>query len=394
MTENLIRNKKRIAVDLATIHPGKGGAGGGIWTYACSLLHAIDSNDLKDLELVCFIDKDLDFNFKSIKTIRVGFKISNLFKRFYWVHILLPILCIKYKVSALHKVASEVPLFSMTKLLVTIHDFVNELYSSKREYTKNRSFFHRIIRKYFIIITRIALKKTNIIVVPSRTVADEAVLRYNVTPRKIKVIYEGPSPEGPPYISERRGCVLPFTILCVASFYPHKGHIEAIRTFHHLLDSFLFDKQEIPELIFRGHICERENEYYNKVVSMSGESKYKDRISFKKYDPSLKLNSIYGDAYITLSLSEYEGFGLPLIESQYFGVPVVCSDIPIFREMLCDSAVFIDRKSPREASAQLYNLMTDKRLYAEYVEKGRQNVKRFSWDKAAKEMLEVYNSLL
>jgi glycosyltransferase involved in cell wall biosynthesis len=87
--------------------------------------------------------------------------------------------------------------------------------------------------------------------------------------------------------------------------------------------------------------------------------------------------------------SRLEGFGLPVLEAQLNGCPVVCSDIPVFREVAGEAAVFFD---PRlgERLAEAVATACGPGVHHRLREAGRENVRRFSWDRAADQTLAVY----
>lgn len=83
-----------------------------------------------------------------------------------------------------------------------------------------------------------------------------------------------------------------------------------------------------------------------------------------------------------VTASRIEGFGLPIIEAQRDGTPVACSDTPIFREVAGKSAVFFDPNDPKSC-ADAIERFADPSIRQRYVNLGRQNVARFTWDASA-----------
>ena len=83
--------------------------------------------------------------------------------------------------------------------------------------------------------------------------------------------------------------------------------------------------------------------------------------------------------------SLHEGFGLPPVEAQTLGVPVIASDIPINREILGDSAVYFPPRDAAALVAALLEVSGDAVLRAGMGESGRANARRYSWEDAARE---------
>ena len=85
-------------------------------------------------------------------------------------------------------------------------------------------------------------------------------------------------------------------------------------------------------MVFRGHVID--SEYYEKVRRLSETLPANISVSFASYEKAASSADVYRHVDGLLLLSQYEGFGLPPMEAQGLGVPVVVSDIPVFRETL------------------------------------------------------------
>lgn len=85
-----------------------------------------------------------------------------------------------------------------------------------------------------------------------------------------------------------------------------------------------------------------------------------------------------------LFLSLMEGFGFPPLEAMQLGVPVVCSNSSSLPEVTADAALLVDPQKPEEAARALQRVLTDQALREELIQKGYENIGRFSWDSRAK----------
>jgi len=94
-----------------------------------------------------------------------------------------------------------------------------------------------------------------------------------------------------------------------------------------------------------------------------------------------------------VTASKLEGFGLPVIEAQQQGVPVVCSDTPIFHEVGAHSVMYFDPDSPLACAAQIKSL-GDEKTSEDYIARGFENVKRFTWNDSAKTAVEICKSVI
>jgi glycosyltransferase involved in cell wall biosynthesis len=89
-----------------------------------------------------------------------------------------------------------------------------------------------------------------------------------------------------------------------------------------------------------------------------------------------------------VSASKFEGFGLPLLEAMVRGVPVVCSDIPIFREVCGDAALYFNPSSPEQFAHQV-RALEDLDVRQKLIARGLAQSKKFNWDDSASAFLEI-----
>ena len=106
-----------------------------------------------------------------------------------------------------------------------------------------------------------------------------------------------------------------------------------------------------------------------------------------------ELAVLYRDALALVFPSLYEGFGLPLIEGMAMGIPAVCSDIPVFREVAGDAALFAPPTDQEAWLAQLDRILSDRDLHREYSTRARKRAQDFHWGRAASSTLSVWQKV-
>ncbi len=106
------------------------------------------------------------------------------------------------------------------------------------------------------------------------------------------------------------------------------------------------------------------------------------------------LAAAYRGATCMIAPSTYEGFCLPVIESQALGIPVVCSDIPVLREVAGEGALFFDPYDPEAIADCLDLTMRDADLRERLAAAGRRNATRFSWNRAAAEAEALFVNII
>ena len=102
---------------------------------------------------------------------------------------------------------------------------------------------------------------------------------------------------------------------------------------------------------------------------------------------------MYNNAFCLLYPSSYEGFGIPVIEAQKAGCPVISSKFSSIPEITNDSALLIENISENEIVYYMRNLLNDSSLNSNIIEKGISNSNRFSWDKTHEETVKFYKRI-
>jgi glycosyltransferase involved in cell wall biosynthesis len=108
------------------------------------------------------------------------------------------------------------------------------------------------------------------------------------------------------------------------------------------------------------------------------------------YLSNQQLCYLYSGARAFVYPSLYEGFGLPLIEAQTFGVPVVTSNLSCMPEIVGDSGILVNPQDEIEISTAMLKIIEDDSLHGELSQKAYINAARYSWSKTTKKVIETY----
>lgn len=112
------------------------------------------------------------------------------------------------------------------------------------------------------------------------------------------------------------------------------------------------------------------------------------------YVPDEDLVKIFNLAAVYCQPSFYEGFGLPVVQAFACGTPVVAAKTQALVEVADDAALFVNPKDPKDIAEGISKLVHDESLRRELSAKGMEKSKLYSWDKTARQTLEVYNRVL
>jgi glycosyltransferase involved in cell wall biosynthesis len=108
------------------------------------------------------------------------------------------------------------------------------------------------------------------------------------------------------------------------------------------------------------------------------------------YVPSEYLPALYAGALAYVSPSFFEGFGLTLLEAMAFGTPVVTSDRGSLPEVAGEAALFVNPDRPDQIADSVFQVATTPEIRKDLVDRGRQRVLEFSWERTARLTLEAY----
>lgn len=254
--------------------------------------------------------------------------------------------------------------------VLTVYDMIHELYP---QYCSDAE---SIIKNKLVLIE----KANRIIAVSENTKKDIIKLYPHIDSKKIEVIYHGSSI----IIDDSVSLNLPEKyILFVGMRSAYKNFIFLLNSVSYLLkeDSSLF-------LVCAGGGKFSKEE--NKLIETLG---LKNQI-VHKYFKENELGQYYKNALCFVFPSMYEGFGIPVLESMACGCPIVLANHSSFPEVAGDAGVYFDLNDSTDLKNKIKSLVANKSLRQEFSLKGLEQVKKFNWEKAAKECLAVYNKAI
>ncbi|MDO8566203.1 MAG: glycosyltransferase family 1 protein [Candidatus Moranbacteria bacterium] len=131
-----------------------------------------------------------------------------------------------------------------------------------------------------------------------------------------------------------------------------------------------------PAWLAEDILAARQKSVYKEDIIMTG------RVTFDE------LRVLYQGARCFVFPSLYEGFGLPILEAMASHIPVLTADNSSLREVGGDAALYCDAESVEDIAEKMKRLSSDEGLRSELIVRGGEQLKKFSWDKCARETLE------
>jgi len=246
------------------------------------------------------------------------------------------------------------------KTILTVHDIGSVL---------NKSGFKVKILRFFWFTMPFA--RVNTITVISEFTKQEILDNFNVNPEKINVIPD---------------CVSAKISYSEKSFNTEKPNILQIGTkTNKNLENLIPALEGIScKLTIIGKLSEKQT-----ALLKTHEIDYENRFNL----PFLVLLDTYKQADIVTFISTYEGFGVPILEAQASGRPVITSNLSPMKEVAGEGALLVNPENPEEITPALNQLITDAELRKDLIEKGLENVKKYSAKSVADQYYNLYKSV-
>lgn len=169
-------------------------------------------------------------------------------------------------------------------------------------------------------------------------------------------------------------------LLYVGNFNPRKNLERLMRAF----DSAKTSRKIEHQLIIAGE----QGWKFNKEKALSG-IRNKEDIRFVGFVPDEDMPALYSAADAFLFPTLYEGFGIPVIEAQSCGTPVLTSNASSLPEVGGDAAIYVDPYSEQDICEGILKIVSDPSLMNQLRQKGYENIKRFSWEKSAEALCKI-----
>ena len=168
------------------------------------------------------------------------------------------------------------------------------------------------------------------------------------------------------------------------------GTIQPRKNYHMLIQAFASIARSYPHNLF---IAGGKGWLEDNMMAEAARQGIADRVRFLGFIADEHLSALYSAASLFLFPSLYEGFGLPVLEAMACGVPAVISNSSSLPEVGGEAALHLDPRQPEAWSEGMDRVLSDPGLAAAMVDAGFEQVQRFSWEKSAQELLDIYDSL-
>lgn len=238
-----------------------------------------------------------------------------------------------------------------------------------------------------VMVPRGARRADRVITAAAAAKAD-IVAEIGVDPERIDVVPHGlGSPVVPGDAARGRALVGAGPgrgiVLCVATDLPHKNLgalVEIVAA---------IDAVRRPLLVLAGHGTDG-----GRLGALAAECGAGDDVRTLGAVTQGDLEDLYAAATVLATPTRFEGFGLPVLEAMARGVPVICSDLPVLREVAGEASAQFEPAERASAAEILADLLADDARRARMAAAGRERAARFTWAASARGTLAAYERAL
>ena len=360
--------------------------GKGLGRYTQKLIENLEKIDAENQYCV-FLRKENWDEYKPVKS--NFFKILADIPWYGWREQLqFPRLLKKLELDLVHFPHFNVPIFYKGKFVVTIHDLILLRYPTKKASALS-PFFYFFKKIAYGIVIRQAVKKAEKIIAVSKQTKRDIKKYLGVPEKKIIVTYEAidlsQNMPGDPCgkILEKYGIMKPY-LLYVGNAYPHKNLERLVLVFREI-------SKKHPHLYL---VLVGKEDYFYKCLKNFVSKNFVKRVIFADFIPDGDLGIVYSEALLYVFPSLCEGFGLPPLEAMAKNIPVASSNASCLPEILGEAAIYFDPEGMAEIAEMIEKALSDAGLRKKLIESGKQQIRKYSWEKMAKQTLEVYKNCL
>lgn len=306
----------------------------------------------------------------------------------YWEQVALPAALHRYKVDLLHTTSNTAPVNPSMPLIITLHDII---YLEKGG-VKGATWYQKlgtVYRKWNV--PRVVPKAAALITVSE--FEKKRILQHFGPETNVHVVYNG--------ISDR--------------FFQESNadEISRVKQLYSLPDKFVFflgntdPKKNLPNVLKASLrilregpqdlsivIADYDRERLKTMLKEHQASDLEPRFVLPGYIKNTDLPAIYSSSSLFLYPSLRESFGIPIIEAQACGAPLITSNTSSMPEVAGPDAMLINPHKADDIAVAALKVLSNSELSRKMIADGKKNAQRFSWRQTALGTLELYKNVL
>jgi len=294
-----------------------------------------------------------------------------------WTHLRLSWEMALHPPDVLFVPAHVLPLVHPKRSVVTVHD-LGYLYEPQA---------HRPAERWYLNwSTRYNARAATLVIADSQATKQDLVKAYHIPPEKIRVVYLGVDQDLGPVKNpaEIEGVKVRYGIH--GDYFLSVGTLQPRKNLARLIEAFVsLPVKDDVKLVLAGKPGWQSGEIMGKLAELC----LLDRVILTGYVPEEHLPALYSGAVALVFPSLYEGFGLPALEAMACGLPVIAAKSSSLPEVVGEAGLLVDPLDVRAWARAMAQVLDDPVLRVALRQKGLRRARMFSWERCAREALEV-----
>ncbi len=295
-----------------------------------------------------------------------------------WTHLGLSWELLRRRPDLLFVPAHVLPLVCPTPSVVAVHDLGYLFYPQAHG---------RFERWYLDRTNRRHVQSASAVVTLSQASKQDMIEHYGADPTRIQVTYPGYDQTLKPMTQATAQTVAQTQYGIKEDYFLFLGTVQPRKNPFRLVEAFaqVRDQGQACQLAIGG----KPGRWHKRLQAKIAQLGLEEDVILTGYVPEIHKRGLLSGAIAFVFPSLYEGFGLPVLEAQACDAPVICSNTTSLPEAVGESALLVDPLDVDELAQAMSRLLSDRDLRAELMDRGRQNLKRFSWQRCAQQTLEI-----
>jgi len=285
--------------------------------------------------------------------------------------------------DVLHFPHFDLPWATPGRIVATIHDLK---YIAHPEFFPH---FEESKRLAMHLMMAFTCRRSQLILCDSKWTAQDLHARIGVPKQKLRPVPLGVDerlfisslPDALQELRQRMHLDQPF-ILFVGERRPHKNLIGLMKAF----SLFRRMSNQPYQLVIAG----KPYADYQEPETIAKQFGLSDSICFLDYVAEFDLPVLYQAAEAFISLSHYEGFGLPILEAMASGTPVVAANCTALPEVVGEAGMLVDPDNPDQAADALHQIVRGGAQREQMIALGSERARQYTWERTAQKTLEIY----
>jgi glycosyltransferase involved in cell wall biosynthesis len=378
-------SRARIGIDYTPAHEQGGGIGRYVRQLVAALAHLDEANEYRLFVAGASASALPPAPGSNFRWAAVPLSPRNFARLWHRLHLPLPVELLTGRVDLFHATDFVLPpLLASTRSLLTVHD-LSFVRVPEAASPRLKAYLDRVVPR--------SVHRADHVLADSQATKDDLVALYGVPPHKITVLLSGvdsrfkPIDDPKALANVRQKYALPERpyILSVGTVQPRKNYGRLIEALARLRAA-----GRSIDLVIVGGRGWLEDPIYA-TIQQAGVNDY---VHFTGFADDEDLPALYSAAACVAIPSLYEGFGLPVLEAMACGTPVVTSNLSSLPEVAGDAALTIAPTDLDALTSALERLLDDESLRTTLSARGLERVKSFTWERAARQLLEIYTTLI